>query len=101
MATYLELHELHSDIDLLSKIDVSISKAAQGISSEDGSTANNLNRLIWAKSVSGNIRGASKHFLPLVLAANSGATIEQIKSASDTSIQANIDSFVNLFATGE
>ena len=101
MATYTELHELHSNINLLSKIDVSLAKAAHVISSEDSGTANNANRLIWAKAVSGNIRGASKQFLPLVLAANSGATIEQITGASDASIQANIDSFINLFATGE
>ena len=49
MAGYDELHELHSDSDLLARISTAISVAVLEISAEDGATPNNVNRLHKSK----------------------------------------------------
>lgn len=98
MATYQEIHELHSDGPLTDRIETAIIKAAYVISSEVPSTTNHINRLVWAKQALSNPAGEAKKFLRAVLAANSDATIAAIQGAGDTAIQANVDSVVNLFA---
>ena len=100
MAGYDELHELHSDSDLLARISTAISVAVLEISAEDGATPNNVNRLKWAKSAIQSRSSVAKHILPLVLAANKSATVAQIKGATDAAIQTNLDAVINLFADG-
>ena len=100
MASYTELHDLHSDGGLLARISSAISVSALAIISEDVATDNHANRLKWAKEAVQSTAATAKHLLPLVLAANKSATVAQISGAGDPAIQSNVDSVINLFADG-
>ena len=101
MATYEELHSLQSNAGLLTKVETASLIAAHAIITEDGATANHANRLLWAKKASSDPRGMAKVMLPLVLAANKDASEQVIAGASDSAVQSNVDTLVDVFATGE
>ena len=100
MATYIELRELHSDATLLAKVYIAVLKAVELVVTEDVGTANHANRLLWAKETLVNPVRMAKTMYPYILAANSSATVAQIQSASDASVQSNINSIIDVVATG-
>lgn len=100
MATYIELHDLQADNEFNRRITAAVVIAADTIRTEDGGTANNANRLIWAASVFASPSAEAKRMVWAVLAANKASTAEQILSASDAVLQSAVDAAVNLFATG-
>ena len=101
MATYEELHGLFEGSSALkNKVKVAVIVAAESIRNEDGGTANHANRLLWAAEAFENPGGVAGKMLMAVLAANKAAAVGAITSASDTTIQANVDAVVDLFATG-
>lgn len=100
MATYAELLSASESPVLISKIRVACVIAAEAVRSESDATANNANRLIWAKSVFQNPTTEASRMLWAVLAQNKAATLAQIVGASDAAVQTAVDSAVNVFATG-
>ena len=101
MATYEEIHGLITTESVLkNKITVAVIIAAEVIRNEDGGTANHANRLLWATSAFQEPEAISKKMLMAVLAANKSASISEITGAADTAIQANVDSIIDIFATG-
>ena len=101
MATYQEIYELlTTESALRNKIQVAVIIAAEAIRSEDVGTTNHANRLIWAAQAFENPNGMTTKMLTAVLAANKDVTVEQIKTAADSVVQSNVDSAVDLFATG-
>lgn len=101
MATYLELRSLlRGESDLTQKVETAVIIAADTINSESGATGNHTNRLVWAKQALANWASKASDILPAVIAANSGATVANIRNASDSAIQSNVDSVIDLFADG-
>ena len=100
MATYEELYGLRSDSALKNRVTVACIISAEGIMSEDGGTPNHANRLIWAATVFASPSQEADRMYWAVLAANQGASVAQIQSATDSAIQTNVDDHVDLFATG-
>jgi len=95
MATYIEIAEIKDGDNwnsLLQKIKVAVVIKAAAIidSTTPGATA-----LSWAESTISNPHGAGESIANYVLAANSGATVAQIYSATDTAIQTNVDAAVD------
>jgi len=98
MATYDELYTLRGDGPLQKKISVALAVSIDGIRTEAGSTNGHASRVTWAGEALGNIFGESKKALFAVLAANKGSTVAQIKSASDSTVQSNVDAVINILA---
>lgn len=97
MATYEELHELRTDDRLRQQVAVAVMIAAQAKLSGTPTAG----EAAWAKSVIGNPGGAGDTVVNLVLAANSGASVASITSATDATVQANVDGIVDgLIAAG-
>lgn len=97
MATYTEIRDLMNDTVLRNKVEVACLIAADTIRSETGVT-NHTERLRWASQTWANPLAAAKQMLPAVLAANKDATVANIQGATDTTIQANVDAAVDVFA---
>jgi len=100
MATYSELHDLMNDSELLDKVEFAVIDSALSISNEATTVPNHPNRLSWAKATVSNPRAVAKTMLPFVLAVNKSATVSAIKTATDVSIQSNVDGKIDIFATG-
>ncbi len=100
MATYQELYALQNDSDLQEKIAVAVVVAADDIRSDGSPPTNQAERLVWAAGAMTNPRSTAKSMLWAVLAANKGATVGSITSATDAAIQTNVDAHVDLFAVG-
>ena len=100
MAAYEELFSLWHESELKNLVTVAVVVAAEEIWGEDEATPNHANRLIWAKATLESPTSVASAMFRLVLAANKDATKEAILGASDASIQAAIDSAVDMFATG-
>ncbi len=100
MATNLELFSLLSNSDLQDKSVASVLKAAQQVIDEDPATVNHVSRLIWAKKSIKDPKAMGLSMMPAVLAANAGATIGTIIGASDSVLDSNILSVIDLFADG-
>lgn len=98
MATYTELYnELQEDAQLRDKVAIACCKKAQTIVDLSTPTADQLN---WANAVLQNPAGAAMKLLPYVLAANSSATVAQIQSASDATIQTNVNAAADKLISG-
>jgi hypothetical protein len=95
MASYSELHSLAGQNALIDRIAVAITIAANSILNETTPTAA---RLAWAKTAFNDPRSQAVAFQNAVLAANNAATIAQIESATDSSLQNNVDAAVDIFA---
>jgi hypothetical protein len=98
MATYQELYALQTDDDLRQKIAVATVVAAQAKLAGTPTAA----EAAWAKEViQYPIGDRARSVMNLVLAANKGADVSVIQSASDASIQTNVDAVVDgLIAAG-
>ena len=100
MATYVELRHLFSDGALANRIEVACIVAAEAIRSESDATANHANRLKWAQNTFNSPKDAANKMVMAVLAANKDATVVQITGATDVTLQAAVNTAVNLFADG-
>jgi hypothetical protein len=100
VATYAELFDLGSNSALKNKVAVCILVAADTIRTEDGGTANHVNRLLWAKDAFLNPLKYVQPMWDAALAQNKSLSTAQISGASDANLQTAIDAVVNIFATG-
>jgi hypothetical protein len=96
MASYAELHDLSHDSALLDRVEMAVVVAAHSIIG--GGAGNQAQRNKWAGQALAAPRVTASKLLPGVLAANKDATVENIKAATDSVIQGNVDSLVDLFA---
>jgi len=101
MATYQELFELKSDSALRNRVEIAVWVAAETIRTEDGATANHLNRLDWSRSALANPDRETARMFSAVLAANRALTPAQIREADDAQIQTCVLAAVDLFAVEE
>jgi len=90
MASYIEIRNLFKNSDLGNKIDVAVMIAANVLLDGTPTTS----EITWAASVFANPSKEGQKALMAVLAANKDATVAQIKGATDSSIQATVDSIV-------
>lgn len=91
MATYLELRGLFSDADLSNKLDIALIVSANDLLSGAPTAAQQK----WAAHVFNSPRGESQKALMAVLAKNKALTSAQIQGATDSAIQAQVDSVVD------
>lgn len=92
MATYAELFAQRSNSELRNKIAVAVAIAAHDLIVAASPTAAELT---WAQSALAAPVAKADEILPFVLAANKDATVAQINSASDASIQTQVDNAVS------
>lgn len=98
MATYIELYdEYQSDAALRNKVAVACVVKAQALIDLASPTANQIS---WAGNCLDNPARTAAKLLPYVLAANSSATLAQIKAASDATIQTNVNACVDKLISG-
>lgn len=105
MATYLELWDLQTNSNLRNKIIVAVAEAARIISAGEDvggpwEVGNELNRKAWAKAALMEPREVGEDFVLAILVKNKAATTAQINSATDSTIQDNVNEMVDLFAQG-
>lgn len=100
MATYAELYDLHNYTELINKVAVACIVAGEMVHDEDVSITNHANRLIWAADVFANPLAEATRMYWALLAANRSANVETIQSATDASIQSQVEAHIDLFATG-
>ncbi len=93
MATLAELQTLAHNNDLRGKIERAIVQKALAVMKE---ASPSVLRLQWAEDMLANPAGDIQLMLNYVLAENAGATIVQITEASDTAIQGNVDTAVDV-----
>lgn len=99
MAAYTDLYKLSLEDSILrQKVTVACIIAAEAIRVENPATQNHSERLVWAKDVLENPVEEAQRMLYAVLAANSGATTNQIQTATDATVQTAVNAAVNLFA---
>lgn len=98
MATYLELYELTSNVQLRERLAVACVVAAEQIRNEADTVGNHANRLAWAKRTFENPLAEAARMLPAILAQNKTATVAQITGADDAALQTAVDAAVNVFA---
>jgi len=94
MPSLLELRNLFNDSAIRNKVDAAVIVAAQGILNE---TTPSTARKAWAAKAFANPRLETKRIVMSVLAANKSATLPAINGASDTAVQNNVNSAINLF----
>lgn len=100
MATYAELLTLSTNAILMKKIRVAVVIAAEVVRTEQDTTANHANRLLWAKNVYANPDMEAQRMVWAVLAQNKDATATAIESADDATVQTAVNAAINVFATG-
>lgn len=93
MATYEELHNLHSDNDLTLKTQTAVVVAAYDLV-KTGTTPTAAEQK-WASAVLNNPVEEAKKALRFVLAKNSGRTVATITGATDATLQSNVDEVVS------
>jgi hypothetical protein len=97
MATYLELRSLFDDSDLCNRVSVAASIAANHVLTTGTPTDE---QIAWAQRTINNPDGMARRLIPLVLASNPAATVQQIKAASDATLQGVVDATVTALARG-
>lgn len=95
MATYIELAQLMEQSDLIRKVGVAARVAAEAIRVNATATAA---QKAWAREALENNATVARKLLGSVLIQNKNATVAQIESASDATIQTAVDAAVPLFA---
>lgn len=90
MATYLELQGLFNDNDLNIRVRTAVIIAANDLLSGAPAAADRA----FALNVFSNPKSMSEKVLMSVLAENSDATVANIQGASDSAIQANVDTVI-------
>lgn len=109
MATYLELRGLFSDTDLRNRVEVAIAVAASLIATGaddtsppwDQAAGAHDKRVAWAAAALKHTGRERDRVLKLMLAQNSGQTVANIQSASDASVQNNVNEVVDMIASGD
>lgn len=101
MADYKELRSLMVEGGLSDRVLVAILDVANDVQIEDSGTANHANRYAWAAQAFRDPQAKVMGVLGGVLIANQSASVEQILSASDTSIKSAVAALVDLFAGAE
>ncbi len=91
MATYIEIRNLFNDSELSNRADVAVMIAASNLLAE---TTPTTEQQAWAAGVFSNPKGEGQKALMAVLSANASATVDAIKNASDSALQANVDAVV-------
>lgn len=90
MATYQELRSLFNNSDLMEKVEVSVVKAANDLNADSPTAADKA----WISHALTNTSAEAKKALKIVLAENSSASVSAIMSASDATVQSNVNSVV-------
>ena len=90
MATYTELRQLFADPDLREKIEVAVIIAANNLIGATPTTAEKA----WAAAAFANPGSAATKAMMAVLAKNSSASVAQIQSATDNTIQTQVNAVV-------
>lgn len=97
MATYEELFDIVRQADnntLLNRVAVAVTVKAQAVMSE---ATPPVEAVTWAARALADQLKEARLILPYVLAANKDATVSQITSASDATIQTNVDAAADQF----
>lgn len=100
MATYDELLIANGDTGLNKKVRVAVVVAATAIMTEDAGVTNHPNRLKWAKEVFADPAQAGIRMMWPVLAQNKAFPLASITGADDATVQAAVDTAINVFAQG-
>ena len=95
MATYLELRNLFDDGELKNRTITATVIAAQTLAAGTPTAG----EIAWVALVLSNPKSAGVQAFYAVLAANKNATVGQIQSASDASLQANVDAIVPILVS--
>jgi len=98
MANYDEIRGLFDDSGLTNRLTVAIVVAAESVRVEDVTTANHAERLTWAKNAFANPEPEAKRALKSLVASNKSMNITAIKTVSDTAIQSQVNTLVNMLA---
>jgi len=98
MATYLELRTIVDNNELRNRIQVAVMVAVDTIRQENPATENHANRMIWAASAIASPKSAADACLRIAIAQNKDYTVAQIIGADDVTLQAAVDSAINLLA---
>ncbi len=88
MATYIEIRQLINDEELPNRVTTATVVFAQQLISGIPTAADK----VWASGVFSNPDSEGKKILMAVLVANKDSTVQQIKDASDSAIQTQVDS---------
>ena len=99
MATYLELHALREDDDLLKKTLVAVTIAALNVKDDASPPGNQVDREAWAARALSDPSAMARKFYPLLLAANKDASVAAIQGASDAAILTAVEGAIDLFST--
>lgn len=98
MATYEELFTEYGANSLYGKLVTSILVAADTILNELVSVNGHADRVAWAKEALKDPDSQVQALWGAMLAANKGLSIVTIQSATDASIQTNVDAAINIVA---
>lgn len=96
MATYQELFDRYNSDALYNRMVIGIAVVADVIRLEPPATQNHAARVLWAKTAMANPRDEARRLALAVLAQNRSATVSQIDLATDATLQASINSAVDL-----
>lgn len=88
MATYTELFDMRSDSNLRNRVAVAACVKAQSLLALAAPTAKQVQ---WAVAAIADPIGVANDLLNYVLAANKSATVAQIQTVTDTSLQTAVD----------
>ena len=96
MATYIELHSLRGDKELLLRIQTAMLVTAGVIYAEDSRTPSHDERLVWAKAVYNQPDLVGHHVLLNVLTLIKDRSIATIRGTSDSELQSMTDASVSI-----
>ena len=94
MASYTELRSLFNDSDLMERVEVAVIIAANDLAGGTPTAA----QTTWIANAYSSPAGEARKALMGVLAANSGATLVNIQTASDATLQTNVDAIALILA---
>lgn len=95
MASLEELHDLYNSGPLKKKVSAALVIAAYNYVNAANSTPNQKK---YARGILQDPIQEAKKILPLVLASNAGATVDQILSVTDAQIQTAVDNVVDFMS---
>ena len=109
MATYAELYDLivkpgASSVAVRNKVRVAVSIRAQDILDTNTTLTPTAAEKTWAANAVASRRALDREaarIWPLVVAANSGASVAAIEGASDNAVQNNVNDIIKSLAEGE
>lgn len=98
MAEYSELRSLFDDASLINRTSVAVVIAAEVVIGEADTVPNHTQRVAWALTVLSNPTPDARKALKYILAVNKTATVADINTATDSTLQTEVDSLINLLA---